>query len=109
VPYDEAAAGRVRGALAGKDGVVEKKMFGGVAFLLDGNMLVGVVGDRLLVRTGPREYAAALKRPHAGPMTLTGRPMRGFVEVEPRGYATANDLRSWVSLALGYVRELGPG
>ena len=107
--YDEGVASRIRQALAGKDGLTEKKMFGGLAFLLNGNMLVGVMGERLLVRTGPREHAAALKRPHAGPMTFTGKPMRGFVVVDPAGFATGQDLRSWISLALGFVRELPPG
>jgi TfoX/Sxy family transcriptional regulator of competence genes len=109
VAYDADVAGRVRQALAGKEGIAEKKMFGGIAFLLDGNMLIGVVDDKLLVRAGPKQYDAALKRPHAGPMTLTGKPMRGFVTVEPAGFATGQDLRGWVSLALGYVRELPPG
>src|SRR4029453_18695946 len=104
--YDEGAGARVRQALTGKDGLTEKKMFGGLAFLLNGNMLVGVMGERLLGRTGPREHAAALKRPHAGPMTFTGKPMRGFVVVDPAGFATGQDLRSWISLALGFVREL---
>jgi TfoX/Sxy family transcriptional regulator of competence genes len=107
--YDETVAARIRQALRGKEGLTEKKMFGGVAFLLEGNMLVGVMGERLLVRTGPQEHAAALKRPHAGPMTFTGKPMRGFVVVEPAGFATGQDLRNWISLALGYVRELPPG
>lgn len=107
--YEEAVAARVRQALAGKDGMSEKKMFGGLAFLLNGNMLVGVMGNRLLVRTGPKEHGPALKRPHAGPMTFTEKPMRGFVVVEPAGFATGQDLRSWISLALGFVRELPPG
>ena len=107
--YDEAVAARVRQALAGKEGLAEKKMFGGVAFLLDGNILVGVMGERLLVRTGPKEQAAALKRPHTGPMTFSGKPMRGFVVVEPAGFKTGQELRSWISLALGFVRELPPG
>ena len=106
--YQESVAARVRQALAGKDGLAEKKMFGGIAFLLNGNMLVGVIGDQLLVRTGPKEYEAALKRPHTGPMTMTGKPMRGFVVVDPAGFATGQDLRIWIALALGFVRELPP-
>ena len=104
---DEAVvAARIRQALAGKEGFAEKKMFGGTAFLLRGNMVVGVVEGRLLVRTGPKEYDAALKRPHTGPMALTGKPVRGFVLVEPAGFATGQDLRTWIALALGYTREL---
>jgi hypothetical protein len=107
--YDEAVAARIRQALTGKEGLTEKKMFGGLAFLMNGNMLVGVMGDRLLVRTGPREHSNALKRPHVAPMTFTGKPMRGFVVVEPAGFAGGQELRSWISLALGFVRELPPG
>lgn len=107
--YDEGVAERIRQALSGKENLTEKKMFGGLAFLLNGNMLVGVMANRLLVRTGPKEHGNALKRPHAGPMTFTGKPMRGFVVVEPAGFANGHDLRSWISLALGYVRELPPG
>ena len=107
--YDEGVAERIRQALSGKENLTEKKMFGGLAFLLNGNMLVGVMANRLLVRTGPKEHGNALKRPHAGPMTFTGKPMRGFVVVEPAGFANGQDLRSWISLALGYVRELPPG
>ena len=107
--YDEGVAARIRQALSGKENLTEKKMFGGLAFLLNGNMLVGVMANRLLVRTGPKEHGNALKRPHAGPMTFTGKPMRGFVVVEPPGFANGQDLRGWISLALGYVRELPPG
>ena len=106
--YQEAVAARIRQALTGKEGLTEKKMFGGLAFLLNGNMLVGVMGDRLLVRTGHKEHGAALKRPHAGPITFTGKPMRGFVVVEPAGFANGQDLRNWIALALGFVRELPP-
>lgn len=107
--YDEGVAARIRQALMGKDDLTERKMFGGLAFLLNGNMLVGVMGDRLLVRTGPDGQKDAMKRPHVGPMTFTGKPMRGFVVVEPPGFANGQDLRGWISLALGYVRELPPG
>jgi hypothetical protein len=107
--YDEGVAARVRQALQGKEGLTERKMFGGLAFLLNGNMLVGVMGNRLLVRTGPGWQSDALKRPHVGPMTFTGKPMRGFVVVDPAGFANGVDLRSWISLALGHVRELPPG
>src|SRR5262245_15958499 len=101
--YDEGVAERIRQALSGKENLTEKKMFGGLAFLMNGNMLVGVMGNRLLVRTGPKEHGSALKRAHTGPMTFTGKPMRGFVVVEPAGFATGQELRSWISLALGFV------
>src|SRR5215510_713669 len=97
--YHEAVAARIRQALTGREGLTARKMFGGMAFLLNGNILVGVMGDRLLVRTGPGEQAKVLKRPHVGPMTFTGKPMRGFVVVEPTGFANGQDLRSWISLA----------
>jgi hypothetical protein len=83
--YDEKLAQRVRQALSGQDGIVEKKMFGGLAFMLHGNMSVGVEKDRLMVRVGPDRYDEALARPHARPMDFTGRPMKGFCVRAPGG------------------------
>ena len=71
--YDEAVARRVREALAGTPDVVEKRMFGGIAFMVRGNMCCGVIGDRLMLRVGPKGYETALSRPHAKPMDFTGK------------------------------------
>ena len=78
--YDEQFAERVRAVLAGQPGLAERKMFGGLAFMLAGNMCVGVEQDRLMVRLGQELYEDALSRPHAAPMDFTGRPMKGFVK-----------------------------
>ena len=83
MPYDERLAGRVRAVMADADGVRERKMFGGLAFLLNGNMCCGVVRDDLMVRVGPDDYDQSLKRAHARPMDFTGKPMKGFVDVSP--------------------------
>ena len=104
--YDESVAARVRVTL-GKSGVIaERKMFGGIAFMVRGNMCCGVIGDRLMVRVGPDGYRGALSRPHAEPMDFTGRPMKGFVYVEPAGFASAGDLKEWISRGLEFARSL---
>jgi TfoX/Sxy family transcriptional regulator of competence genes len=104
--FDEAVAGRVREALAGAPDVIEKKMFGGVAFMVLGNMCCGVIGDRLMLRVGPKGYEAALARPHAKTMDFTGRPMKGLVYVEPAGFASPRDLKKWIERALEFALSL---
>ena len=104
--YDERVARRVRGALTKHSRVVEKKMFGGLAFLLHGHMCCGVVGDELMVRVGPDVYDAALSRPHARQMDFTGKPLRGFVYVGPADFASTGDLRTWVARAADFVSSL---
>ncbi len=104
--YDERLAGRIRDVLANRGDVVEKKMFGGLAFMVKGNMCCGVVGDELMARVGPDGYQAALKRPHARPMDFTGKPLKGFVYVAPEGSAAPDALESWIGLALEFVETL---
>jgi TfoX/Sxy family transcriptional regulator of competence genes len=94
--YDEKLAARLRAAFGGREGVEEKKMFGGLAFLVGGSMACGVVGEDLMVRVGADGHDDALKRPHTRPMDFTGKPMRGFVYVAPDGAATREQLDSWV-------------
>ena len=94
--YDEKAAERVRKALAGRRGVTEKKMFGGMAFMLNGAMCCGVLKDDLVVRVGAARNAGALAQPHARPMDFTGRPMAGFVYVAPAGYQSGAALDKWI-------------
>ena len=81
--YDEYLAERIRKALKRRKGITEKKMFGGICLLLDGNMVGGVVNDDLMVRVGPDGYEDALKQPHARPMDFTGKPLKGMVYVGP--------------------------
>jgi TfoX/Sxy family transcriptional regulator of competence genes len=106
--YDEGLAERVRDSLAEQPGVSEKRMFGGLAFLVGGNMCVGIVKDALMVRVGPDAYEGALKQPHARKMDFTGRPMKGFVYVDPAGLESDADLRSWVQRGVAYGSSL-PG
>jgi TfoX/Sxy family transcriptional regulator of competence genes len=98
--FNERLAERVRAALDGRAGISKRKMFGGLAFLLDGKMCVGVLGDELVVRSGAERYAESLKRPHARPMDFTGRSMTGMLYVAPAGIARGAALRRWVELGL---------
>ena len=104
--YDEELAERVRRALSGRKGISEKKMFGGIAFMLGGNMFCGIVKDQLMVRVGPERYDDALSRPHAHPMDFTGRAMRGMVYVTHEGTATGEGLKSWLEQGLGFAASL---
>ena len=104
--YDEALAERMRKVLAGEPGLTEKKMFGGVGFLIRGNMACGVHGDDLIVRVGPARYDEALAQPHARAFDMTGRPMVGWVEVAPAGFASAAELRRWIALGVEHVKTL---
>ena len=104
--YSENTAARVRQALAAGDGVAERRRFGGLVFMVKGNMGCGVEQDRLMLRVGPEQYAAALEQPYAGVMDFTGRPLRGFVVVQPAGFATAAALPEWVNRALSFVQTL---
>jgi TfoX/Sxy family transcriptional regulator of competence genes len=104
--YDEAVAERVRSALGNTPDVVERKMFGGIAFMLRGNMCCGVIGDRLMLRVGPKGYETALSRPHARAMDFTGKPMKGLVYVEPAGFASPRDLKKWIEKVMEFARSL---
>jgi TfoX/Sxy family transcriptional regulator of competence genes len=103
MPYDAALVDRVRRAVGPRRDVTERKMFGGVAFLLDGKMFVGVASDDLMVRVGPDGHAAALTRPHVRPMDFTGRPMKGYVFVGPAGCRTTRALSPWIERSLAFV------
>jgi len=104
--YSEALAGRVRDVLQRRKGVAEKRMFGGVGFLLRGNMLAGVWQDSLIVRVGAASYDEALGQPHAREFDVTGRPMKGWVLVEPEGIDEDRDLLAWVERGWDFVAGL---
>ena len=104
--FDEALAERIRQALARKKGVEEKKMFGCICFFLNGNALVGVWKDRLIARLGPDEGEAALREPHVWAFDITGRPMRTWAAVEPKGVESDDQLTGWIDLALKFVKTL---
>ncbi len=104
--YDAGLAQRLREVFAGRADVDERRMFGSVAFMLRGNMLCGILGERLMVRVGPAQYESALARPHAGEMDFTGRPMKGFVSVAPEGFESDSDLLEWLAIAERFVGAL---
>jgi len=104
--YDEKLADRLRGAFGRIQSVTERRMFGGITFMVRGNMCCGVVDDRLMVRVGPVAYDKAVKLSHAGPMDFTGKSMRGFVYVAPEGVRTARQLQAWVQRGLDFVHTL---
>ena len=106
--YSEQLANRVRAVAKVRPTVTEKKMFGGLAFMLNGNMFCGITDDSLMARIGPDHYAAALAKPHVRVMDFTGRVMKGYVYVDPAGLATDQDLHYWVELCAEYVLTLPP-
>lgn len=106
--YDENLSLRIRALLANVSGLEEKKMFGGVGFLVNGNMACGVHKNSLIVRVGPEKYQAALGNEHAGVFDMTGRPMTGWVMVSPPGFEKENELSDWVLQGLKFARSLPP-
>lgn len=106
--YDEGLATRVRDLVAELPGMVEKKMFGGLAFLFQGNMSVGVLGEELIVRLDPEDAQTALAEPGVRVFDFTGRPMKGWVLVDPEAHAEDDDLRRWVDVGVEYACSLPP-
>jgi hypothetical protein len=104
--YDERLADDIRARLADEPGVTEREMFGGIAFMVDGNMAVGVSGSELMVRVGKEAHGAAITRPGARQFDMTGRPMKGWLVVSPDGFATESTLDSWVSEGVAFARSL---
>jgi TfoX/Sxy family transcriptional regulator of competence genes len=108
VAYDEGLAARLLDILGGEPGLAEKKMFGGLAILLGGNMAVGVYGDDLLIRTDPGEQAVLLAEPGTRVFDMAKRPMKGWIVVDAGQCAEDDDLRRWVSRGVTYARSLPP-
>ncbi len=104
--YDERLADRVRALLGEHPRLREQKMFGGLAFLIAGNMAIGILGDTLMVRVGRDAYEDALTHRHTREMDLTGRPMRGFVLVDAAGILTKAALELWVDRGLAFAESL---
>ncbi|MEW6543102.1 MAG: TfoX/Sxy family protein [Nitrospirota bacterium] len=104
--YDERLAARVRATLMGRSALVEKKMFGGLAFLSRGKMFAGILKRDLVVRVGPEANVQALKEPHTRPMDFTGRPMKGYIYVSPAGTKSAAQLRKWLAKGLDFAASL---
>jgi TfoX/Sxy family transcriptional regulator of competence genes len=114
--YDLAAAERVRHLLSGRSDVVEKKMVGGLSFLVNGNMCCGITGMALMIRVGAESREEALREPYVRPMLFAGRALSGFIRIEPEGYAADDALATWVQRGLDFVSGLpakpalfGPG
>ena len=95
--YDEGLVERLREIFEDRRDVNEKKMFGGIAFMVRGHMCCGVVGETLMARIGPDEYDQALNKKHVREMDFTGKPMKGFIYIDPEGFESDQDLRYWVA------------
>ena len=106
--YDEGLAQRIEDALADQPDLVAKKMFGGVGYMVRGNMACGVNGDSLIARVGPAAYEEALGQPHASPFDMTGRPMKGWVYVGEQAISTDEDLRAWIERGVAFALTLPP-
>jgi len=106
--FDEDLAERIRETLGVDLSISERKMFGGLCFMSDGNMCFGILGSEIMVRVGPDAYAAALRLPYAREMDFTGRSMRGMVFVGDDGIENDNDLESWLERGLSYAHSLPP-
>ena len=104
--YDEGLADRVRDALSGREALSERKMFGGIAFMIEGNMACGVNDDDLMLRLEPGEAEQALSEKHTRPMDFTGKPMKGFLYVSAEGTGTDEELSEWVELAAEHAASL---
>ena len=108
MPYDEGLAERVRELLEERPDLTERKMFGGIGFMLGGNMCCGVLGDELVVRLAAEDGEAALAEPHVRPFDFTGRPMKGFVLVGPAATETEDGHDAWVARAEAVVSSRPP-
>jgi TfoX/Sxy family transcriptional regulator of competence genes len=107
--YDEDLANRIRELIAAEDGVTEQRMFGGLAFLIGGNMAVAASGQGgLMVRVDPGETEALLAKPHAHPFEMRGRGMQGWLRVGHEGVRTKRQLEPWVRRGVAYARSLPP-
>ena len=106
--FDDQLANRVRNVLSAVPDVSERRMFGGLAFFVDGQMACGIVGNDLMLRLGEAGAEAALARPHVRPMDFTGRPMRTMVYIAAEGIVADPALKRWVEHAIEYVRSLPP-
>ena len=106
--YDEELANRIRELTAAEAGLTEVRMFGGLAFLIDGHMSVAATRDGLMVRVEPADTDELLAKPHAQPFEMRGRDLRGWLRVEPDGVRTKRQLEPWVRRGVAYARSLPP-
>ncbi len=108
MPYNAALAERMRAEIKKLRGVQEKSMFGGIGFLINGNMACGIHKQDMIVRLNPDDFAAALKSPGARVFNMTGRPMKGWVMVSAEGHASDGSLRQWIRKSIEFARSLPP-
>lgn len=106
MPYDEELAARIRAILAKRDDIAEKKMFGGIAFMVCGNMACGPHRDSLIVRIGEEAAATAMRQPHVKPMDFTGKVLKNFATIDAAGIRTDSELQRWVELAASHAESL---
>jgi TfoX/Sxy family transcriptional regulator of competence genes len=104
--YGEGLAERIREVLSDYPEIKEKKMFGGLAFMLHGNMACGLIKEDFMVRVGATKYDETLRNPHARKMEFTGKPMKGFIMIDAEGYEDDKALASWVKQGVNYARSL---
>jgi hypothetical protein len=108
VAYDEALADRIRDGVGARDEVSEREMFGGIGFMVGGNVACGVIGEDLIVRLDPDDAERALTEEHTRPFDFTGRPMKGWIFVSPEGIGSDDDLAGWVDAGADYAASLPP-
>ena len=106
--FDEALATRVGAVLADEAGVIEKKMFGGLCYMVNGHMCCGIVKDQLMLRVGAEQYQTLLAKPHAREMDFTGRALKGMLYIDGDGIRTKRQLNTWIERALNFNRALDP-
>ena len=105
MPFDETLGARVRSVLSDRPDVVEKRMFGGLAFMVNGRMCCGIIKNDLMLRVGPQRLEELLKKPHARVMDFTGRPSKNMIYVSPAGLRTEAALRTWVNKSLEWLSD----
>jgi len=108
MPYNETIDNRIQNAIARWQQTSSRKMFGGVCHLRNGNMFCGVHKDYLILRLGETSAEEAMESPHVQPFNITGKPMKGWVMVEEKGFKSETDLKKWLNLAKGFVDTLPP-
>ncbi len=106
--YNEQLANRISKLLEQRKGIVEKKMFGGIAYMLKDKMMIGIVKDELIVRCMPEDYPDLLKKPHAREMDFTGKPMKGFLYVSATGIKTDRQLQKWLDIGIDFALKSPP-
>ncbi len=106
--YSEKLAERITKLLSQHKGLVIKKMFGGICFMLNDKMAAGIVENKLMIRCNRDDYPELLKKPHAGEMTFTGKPMKGFLYVSPEGIRTDKQLQKWLDIGVEFVKKAPP-